>query len=412
MVKIHIFILGQNVNPMSYQNERALLKYCLGSIAKKHRLPEDNLAERDFQYLSEEIFKSSGIQISTITLRRLWNQQFQKTPQIKTLDALAMALEYKSWHEFKLRQHQPSKFTRLIKPSIAILLAVIFSAFVYIRLDQPAIENISIKPRQESYHGIPATVSFDYNLDQYKANSLELNLSKEPIYTVKMDNTKDFIAATYFHPDFYQVELTDNGKTLETTSVHITHDGWHTAIMRDGCDINPIQVASDDLWNGNYLTIDDSLAIAHHLGMENVYFSAFSISNKKLDSINLNLLDLELSLGFLETKSNTSCHVAEIVIRGEQGDLKVPIYSKGCHSASGVIAGEVEMLACSNDLSALTMINESQINIRTDHNYLKVAIDGQSKLTVPFSKDLGNLKTLRIIFLGPGKVALECLRNA
>jgi transcriptional regulator with XRE-family HTH domain len=60
-----------------------------------------NMTQRDFEHISTELQKKSGIVISGITIKRLANGSFSRMPQIATLNAIANYFDFKTWQEYK-----------------------------------------------------------------------------------------------------------------------------------------------------------------------------------------------------------------------------------------------------------------------------------------------------------------------
>src|SRR5688572_31659554 len=86
------------------QTEQDYISLCKRQIEEKLRLESHagSLKQRDLEYLADVIEEKSGIVLSLSTLKRLWKNDYDKTPHPSTLQALVSLLGYKDWHEFKL----------------------------------------------------------------------------------------------------------------------------------------------------------------------------------------------------------------------------------------------------------------------------------------------------------------------
>src|SRR5689334_6552675 len=92
-------------------NERDLVKDVILEVFKKSGYSNAaQMTQRDFEYISSEIEKKSGIVISGITIKRLALGDFSRLPQVATLNAIANYFDYKSWQDLK------SSRTAIIKP--------------------------------------------------------------------------------------------------------------------------------------------------------------------------------------------------------------------------------------------------------------------------------------------------------
>ena len=59
------------------------------------------MRQRDLEYLCERIEESSGILISLSTIKRILNGQYNRLPQVATLNAISVYLGYADWPAFK-----------------------------------------------------------------------------------------------------------------------------------------------------------------------------------------------------------------------------------------------------------------------------------------------------------------------
>ena len=60
-----------------------------------------DMRQRDLEYLCDRIEESSGILISLSTIKRILNGQYNRLPQVATLNALSVYLGYVDWPSFK-----------------------------------------------------------------------------------------------------------------------------------------------------------------------------------------------------------------------------------------------------------------------------------------------------------------------
>src|SRR5689334_14023175 len=92
---------------MSTDNQ--LLLKCRQMIAEKLSWPPaDEWRNYEFTELSEKILETTGVGLSTTTLKRLFGKvQYNNLPSSSTLNALARYLGYDSWMHFKAQQHIP-----------------------------------------------------------------------------------------------------------------------------------------------------------------------------------------------------------------------------------------------------------------------------------------------------------------
>src|SRR4029078_4753794 len=92
-------------------NERDLVKEVILEVFNKSGYTDAaQMTQRDFDYISTEIEKKSGIVISGITVKRLALGDFSRLPQVATLNAIANYFDHKTWQDLKASR------TAIIKP--------------------------------------------------------------------------------------------------------------------------------------------------------------------------------------------------------------------------------------------------------------------------------------------------------
>ncbi|MEO7984311.1 MAG: hypothetical protein ABI688_09535 [Bacteroidota bacterium] len=135
---------------MPYDTEH--LQRCRKLIEEKLGWPSaDQWRDFEFAELSDKIFDSSSVQLSTTTLKRVFGKlSYKSLPSSATMNALAKYLGYENWMQFKSSQEIGKKeepkeelvletekaghrFSRkLIAAAAAILVLVIVCGFVFL----------------------------------------------------------------------------------------------------------------------------------------------------------------------------------------------------------------------------------------------------------------------------------------
>ena len=86
-------------------SDKELIQICIEEISHKLGYPDPgSLRQRDLEHLCREIEKRTNILISLSTVKRLLNGQFNRLPQIATLNAITTYLGYDSWQDFKVKK--------------------------------------------------------------------------------------------------------------------------------------------------------------------------------------------------------------------------------------------------------------------------------------------------------------------
>src|SRR5688500_593201 len=98
-------------------SDKELIEFCLREILNKSGYTDSGvLRQRDFEHLSTDIEKRTGILISVSTIKRLLNGQFNQLPQAATLNAIATYIGYDSWQDFRIKKHEIINGADELKP--------------------------------------------------------------------------------------------------------------------------------------------------------------------------------------------------------------------------------------------------------------------------------------------------------
>ncbi|MFD2164537.1 hypothetical protein ACFSJU_19180 [Paradesertivirga mongoliensis] len=83
-------------------DDRIIIQESIGKIFKQHGWPSvSGMTQRNFEHLSSELYKKSGILISGVTIKRLANGNFSRMPQVATLNAIANYFDFENWEEYR-----------------------------------------------------------------------------------------------------------------------------------------------------------------------------------------------------------------------------------------------------------------------------------------------------------------------
>ncbi|MEP1096497.1 MAG: hypothetical protein ABJG78_15385 [Cyclobacteriaceae bacterium] len=395
---------------MSTDNFYILL--CKKQITKELNLENDSLVQRDFEYLSKVIFEKSGIDLSTATLRRIWSTERDGVPQAKTLDAMAQVLDFEGWHEFKKANRggtsATKKLTSFNRITILQLVLVGIAAIVWIWLsDRRSVEvQVSLWPHKMSQEGVPATIGFNYDIEQMEDLEVKIQLSWNPFEQTVLDPEKHFYTGTYFYPDYHQAKLLADNSILASSNIHITTPGWHGLVMKAGLDSNPIYIDSADFLKKDRLAITQALSESYALSDLKELFTTFTLSNSILSQIDGDSFELRTVFKGLGYVSNPICSQTDIVIKGENESMRIPISSNGCYGITALKCSDVTVSGKTNDLSNLSadLLQPLSVSLLVGKNALLVQVGENEPFKTAYSKSIGELKVIKFIFSGYAEV--------
>lgn len=78
------------------RSEQQFIDLCKKQIEQKFSFGNGNdYRQRDLEFLCSHIEQKAEVMISLSTMKRLWKDGYKQSPQLATLNALAILLDYK-----------------------------------------------------------------------------------------------------------------------------------------------------------------------------------------------------------------------------------------------------------------------------------------------------------------------------
>jgi hypothetical protein len=232
-------------------NEKTSIKLCIRKVLEKFDWkPVEEWKDYDFKLLKKEIYSSSGVSISTHTLKRLFGKiasHSDYTPQHATLDALALYIGFDSWESFlkhsanetegvhnqdifpvpnpitkKKTAKKSIYFTSII--SIVIVIVTAITVFVFYFRNPAATFNVI---NREGY--VPHTVTFE--LDVSKARSRKVFIDFDFVHPLDgeyllVGQGNKLINHTYQVPNIYNPKLMVDNKVIATEMIVVKSNDW------------------------------------------------------------------------------------------------------------------------------------------------------------------------------------------
>jgi transcriptional regulator with XRE-family HTH domain len=384
--------------------EKEYISQCKKQIGQKLNLGSE-MMERDYEYLHEVILKKTRTDLSTSTLRRIWSDKYQSIPQAKTLDALAQFLDHSGWHAFKNsfpRKANTSYQTSARSVLYLVGIFLVVSSIIVLTSSDKAIGEVILEPELKHHEGVPATIGFHYNV---KNPNIDIELSWNPYERTVLDMEGDFYTGTYYYPDYHMAKLIFDEQILIQKPVHITTAYWHGLIMDEGYDSSPVYLDSVD-----YL-FEDKLSISketiQQIGLDTKQsFPLFTLSHSDLSSISGDSFILNARIKSEPFSKEQICLVYEVLLKGVDGSIRVPISQTGCYGLGDVKCSNKVLSGKLNDLSALStdLSTEHQITFVNKNNQLRIEVANNNPLLVDYDDAIGELKVIKFIFQGAAEI--------
>ncbi|HTR29674.1 MAG TPA: hypothetical protein VMH27_10415 [Puia sp.] len=221
-----------------------------------------DMRQRDLEYLCERIEGSSGILISLSTIKRILNGQYNRLPQVATLNALAVYLGYADWQAFRLAKggvgaeggqtnshaaagaevgsgagvkvapqvwgaaRMKGRQTRVVIGAgvVAVLLLVV--SWRYFSRSPKTGGAASFSVRKTTQNAIPNTVVFTYDVGRVGGDSFFIQQSWDRDRRVRIDRRGHTLTDIYYEPGYHVAKLFANDRIVKTVDVSIPTDGW------------------------------------------------------------------------------------------------------------------------------------------------------------------------------------------
>lgn len=408
------------------ESEKRYIEACKEAILAKMDWTEKvDIVQRDFEYLSELIYEKTKVRLSAATLRRIWLNQYQSLPQVKTLDALAEFVGFNSWQQFtktvqpRDRTITPKKimWDRAKLPALLILFAALVSVALIALLPKSNLlldGEVTLRPTEQLHEGVPATIGFDYDISEINHKDVFIELSWNPYERTKLDPEHHFYTGVYFYPDYHWSKLIADDSILVKKPVYVTTKGWHGLIMQSDNDTSPVYIDSTDFFQGGVMRITGDMTEKYELKDAEAYYPIFTLSNPLLEALNGDNFALEARFSLLPGQENLLCKHMSVLIKAEYGTVVLPVSQQGCYGETSLLYSDKLIRGKLNDLSRLSadISTTQELKLRVQDKHVVVKIGNNEPFTFDYSTAMGKLKVLKFVFKGFGEVSGVRLTNS
>ena len=309
---------------------------------------------RDFEALSDKILAKTNVQLSVVTLKRVWGKiRYESKPTITTLNALVQFAGHENWRTYKQTQIvlQAKETTRDPDLSaiptpiqsrrgrtqwvVALVLLGAVCAIVYFTAfkvspppPDPTKFTFGSKTIVES--GVPNTVVFDYDASAADSDdSVVIQQSWDPRLSTLVESDQHQHTSIYYHPGFFDARLKVNGKIVKSHNLFIKSNGWLPLI-----DTKPVPVYfhTSDVFQDGYLALplDKIEATGVPLQPEVPWTGYYNVGEFGEILSNDFIFETELKNDFEEGAA--ACQHTELHVLFEGAAMVLPLSVPGCVS--------------------------------------------------------------------------------
>lgn len=383
--------------------DRELIESAAQALAARQGFADwKDMRQRDLEYLCECIEERSGILISLSTIRRILNGQYNRLPQVATLNAMAVYLGYTDWQSFKAAKQQqvipptpiPGKRARRSRPFIGIgialfLLILTLSLKHFVPFSPKGNSLASFSFRKTTENLIPNTVVFTYDIDQLDGDSFFIQQSWDRNRRVRIYKNSHTLTDIYYEPGYHRAKLYANNRIVKTVDVSIPTGKWFFYSKESLTRGLPSYIHTDTPLRNGILTLDKQMLIANKIDPEQpqVYLYTFFPTAIAADADNFRLT---ARIKMTEVR-NTACPFIMPEVFCQQGFMFCTFTMPGCTGSIGAQFGDKEINGTRNDLSPLA-IDVHQwhfLEMLVRQKKVTISIDGKAVMKQEYTASAG-----------------------
>lgn len=221
--------------------ENQLLDFCTSKIEQKlNWASRSEWKNSDYLKLQAFIFDSSGINISALTLKRIFgkvNYDAKSSPQLSTKNGLAIFIGYKDWADFKTQHNNTSTSEpeEILIPGkkkhkrwfivLAMFLVLIPGLLFFFHSSKPKTSQKDILKISTLIGTSPLTVSIHYDISKLDIDSAFLIINDDEEYRLSKD--KHVYIKSFVETGKNKISLRLDGKTIENYYIYTTDSSWY-----------------------------------------------------------------------------------------------------------------------------------------------------------------------------------------
>jgi len=418
---------------MSYPSEYDFIEKCKQLI--NERLGWAHSTEwriGDYKYLSELIYEKTRITISVSTLKRIWQNNKQRTPHISTLNALVLFIEYSSWHDFKskirneinpngISDFTPKSWTRIRKNtiilysilSIVLIMYLFFSQKYLIRKKHSVTFNINdikfdVKKTVES--GLPSSVVFYYDIVKADFDSAFIQQDWDINKRKRILKDDHYHTSIYYYPRNYEAKLILNDSIVRTYPLQIKTDGWLALYEKKLFNNIPFYLKNIEVIKNERLFISAEDLEMNEIENDKDYFISF-YNSRDFGEIYCDNFSLESEIKNDPKEGGLTCGISGISVLGEKGKLIATFSDPGCISQLQLQFSDFTLNGSRSDLSAFGTDLSVWRNIKYEviNKNVTIYIDDKEVIKFQFRNNIGKITGLGYHFYGCGSVRKSVL---
>jgi hypothetical protein len=403
------------------RSEQFFIELCKKQIEEKFSFGNGGgYTQRDLEILAVKIDEQTGVVISLSTLKRLWKGDYKQSPQIATLNALAMMLGHKDWQEFKIANSKKVKKMPVVRWAVPVGVVMIIGAAVLfsssfkpegkfkrsVKVTGPVLFEASTTVTS----GVPNTVIFKYDVSNVEADTFFIQQSWNNNHRWGIDREGNAVSRIYYESGFHRAKLIANDSILTRQMVHILSDGWEPHLYYNNTDSIPIMLNDEKFISNGELHLDSALLVKRNVDYSQRFYTR--VTNSRVFDVHSDNFTYSTRMKGGQIK-NRMCAWVEFMIVTDVHVFMVMLTEKGCETNGYYKLGEIEKVGQTADLSALgcNIFEWQDIEIRVKDRTAGIYLNGKLTYEETYKQDMGKIVAVSYIFDGTGSVDHATLKD-
>lgn len=411
-------------------NEQSLVRVSLQKIFSMNGYDDaERMTQRNFEHISSEIEKKSGISISGTTIKRLSKGAFNRLPQIATLNAIANYFDCTTWQEYKSSlksertevtaeaevadeipkaeekvDHGSGRRIKVSPIGLALLivpLIIIPGYFIFKKSNEGKnFENASFSARKTTGNDLPNTVVFRYDVDKVGADSFFIQQSWDKNRRVRIHKNRYTITDIYYEPGYHIAKLIADDSVIKTIDISIPTDEWVFYANEYKAAYRTEYIKTRNFIDGGSLAItkEELLNSGVDLSAEKIFLYSYFPSKHEVSADNFTL---KTRIRMKDVKNNLCPYIA-VEVYGQRYFMLIKSTPKGCANLASLWFGERAFHGQETDLSrvAYDVREWTDMELQVRNKQVTIRVNNQDAFSTTYQQTLNMITGLSFISNG------------
>ncbi|PWG81398.1 hypothetical protein [Pararcticibacter amylolyticus] len=375
----------------------------------------DNWQSQDFETLSGEIFKKTGVLLSASTLKRIWGKvRYNSTPNLATLDALARFVDFPNWRSFCHWQEEataaleePKVTNRKYRIPLLVTVVTIVLTLIAFILQRQSVKtlrysNIRFSSKPVT-NGIPNTVIFKYDATRSNADSVFIQQNWDKRRRFRVDKNRHEYSSTYYLPGYYRAKLVLDDSVVKEHDLLIESD-WIGVLQKEPI---PGYLPRELYMKDGSMGLEEADVNIGPKDYQNEP-PVFLLSRVAKDmEVPSEAFELSMLLQNTFTRVSAPCRQASVMLLGTGGVIRIPMSAPGCVGDLLLLLGDRAIDGKTHNLSGFGVDFNKPVQLRcaVSSAEIGISLNGTLVFRDKFPKGIGRIVGVRIAFTGSGTVS-------